>query len=551
MLFPILVQQSIRPIAIAALILCVSCTRPYVKESTPGAQWYASQSDTVAYCVSFATPLQRQTFVETFEDFLKRYPFDSVRRGTGTNFYRLEVVPVMATVPLVAGQTAPAMAQPSTVQSIPAPTPVEFAQSVAAVASDSAVLARVLAGGTCTIYAPRGQNEFLVRTLLGVAPLKTSDSDSCAPIRSLQQSTASTMMLTIDTGLINSAGQKISGFEYAEAINGLVRETPAQGRALFGTIKGVDGLINGSEAVISGIAIKNAATLQITLQAAMVDNVPLFSSMRAVPPALGLGRYYIKDSRPDALILLGNQHFRGMRPLLEKITVKRTVDNNPFVSFSLNRYDILVLWRADDCDYARRNLSASATLIPYDEDRYFVRLAGDSLTRVGLSGIINRDEIMSSSIKADVRPIDRIESDQIGGAAATRFATGARLNGTIIYDDGDAASRSIAEKIALSATRSGHTLTARGLNGMALERALLNHTYAVCVGYINGDVLTDRSEQNYLAARWFDGTTDEAQRIASVQQVALCAVKRYLLCKKKVAFFNEQLQGIYIQKSGE
>ena len=51
-------------------------------------------------------------------------------------------------------------------------------------------------------------------------------------------------------------------------------------------------------------------------------------------------------------------------------------DPNPILSFSLNKYDAVVLTSINDLEYARRNLTQNASLQEIPGERYFLACIG-------------------------------------------------------------------------------------------------------------------------------------------------------------------------------
>jgi hypothetical protein len=117
---------------------------------------------------------------------------------------------------------------------------------------------------------------------------------------------------------------------------------------------------------------------------------------------------------------------------------------------------------------------------------------------------------------------------------------------TVLYRSDDPVSVIIAEKILADFTRAGFQCVLKGVAGEGYEASLIRKDFGICVGWVEKSVLSDPGERLRLASIWFGDQTDEHTRIDDNREIPLFSVKQYLLCKKKISFSGDVLEGIFI-----
>ena len=111
---------------------------------------------------------------------------------------------------------------------------------------------------------------------------------------------------------------------------------------------------------------------------------------------------------------MANSNSGPTKPFLEKIVLCTGGDPNPILSFSLNKYDAVVLTSINDLEYARRNLTQNASLQEIPGERYFLACASeDEGFRAFLNKQINKADMLRNVAKAEGATINSVVMDNL------------------------------------------------------------------------------------------------------------------------------------------
>jgi hypothetical protein len=322
-------------------------------------------------------------------------------------------------------------------------------------------------------------------------------------------------------------------------------------------VSGIDQFIAGREAVVPGFQVNSEKT--VILQLSQTDPLAAqrLCTPRLFPAAFKAGPYFIKNSKDNVVQLAPNDKYRFGKPFLGACEIRFGKDNNPFLAFSLNRYDVVALYALKDIDYARRAFADKATLRPFTESRYFLSLAlGSPDLRGALCRLFDRKDILANYVKAEGTPLAALETpvENPEPAAPTNPALNNIPGGlaaapvVVLFQSDDPVSVVVADKLLADISRAGISCTVKGVSTEEYEKALVRRDYGIAVGCVPGSVLTDQSERLRLSTMWFNDETNESARIESKQEFPLFSIKTYLLCKEKVEFLNDAVEGIYLKE---
>jgi hypothetical protein len=79
---------------------------------------------------------------------------------------------------------------------------------------------------------------------------------------------------------------------------------------------------------------------------------------------------------------------------------------------------------------------------------------------------------------------------------------------------------------------------------------MVDRSYSIAIGWVGQTVLSDRSEQLRMATIWFEDRADEDELIRQVWEVPLFTVRRHVLARAGVAFYNDTMSGVYVRTEG-
>ncbi len=367
---------------------------------------------------------------------------------------------------------------------------------------------------------------------------------------SIEQLSPRKLKLSIMDGVKNGRGQTPGSFDLVDAWTNSIKKHPAEGLALFRHVVGLQGFIHGREAVIPGFQVSDERSVTITLDTPDPDAITRLSTERLLPISMRMGPYFIKEAQRNKLSLAPNESFFAGKPYLQSASLILDGDNNPFVSYSLNKYDMMELTYVRDLNYARRSLPSSK-LFPFSQSRYFLSVAHPEYqVRRYIQATIDARNILAGTAKVEGKVIEAIADTTLFVTRPEPDASGAQYVNKplrIIYRADDPFSVNIAEKILADLAQSDLPSQIQGLKSTDYERALIGSSYDIAVGWVPQKVLTDRSEQLRLATMWFRDQTDEAVRYEQGWEIPLFSITRYVLCKPEVNFADGGLRNVYIE----
>ncbi len=516
-------------------------------------------ADTAVYMVGFQDRERRREFVKTFESFLERYPFGRLERDTVAEAVVIRLLPVTKKVEV---DTVPAESI-----GIAAVSRGDFVESVIETVTPPPPFMPGF-GGSVAIYSDRALWDDHLAELTRAYPFAlpppsmpiaaledTAVSDSAVsglePLLEARQVGDTRIMLRVREGLKNAAGEPVSAFDIVEQWTAYTKAHPAEGLALFRHVKGIMQFIEGREAVIPGFAVSGKNMISISLAQPDPNALVRLSTSRLLPAGLKLGPYAPKRGQGKEYLLVANRTAPGHPPYLEKASVVLGADKNPFLSYSLKKYDYMVLTRREDVEYARSKLTADSRLIPLQPDRYFLSIQSpDAGVRAFLAQRIDPAQVLGTAVRADGTVIGAVESEHASAQdGADKPVSPPSELITVVYLKGDPVSSRIAERLLADMAHAGVRCKLKGLAPREYEMALVSRSYTIAVGWIGARVLGEPSERLRLATIWFGGNTDEAQRIADGSEVPLFAVRRHVLCRNQIEFAGDTIRGMFVERA--
>jgi hypothetical protein len=536
----------------AALFLLFACARQVTKQpgtvSSQPIQGPSAPSvtkklkkDTLDYYIEFQDTAQRARFAHALEKLIKSFPVKVAADSSTFHYIKTQVV---------TGAPQPAMSLTPAAPPIP---PEGRRDSVPSLASPPRY------GGIVRIYTPEGVVGGALSALVQQRPFDTKScaaggGDSGCGYCTVKEATDRKITIALSSIAVNADGKPFSAFDVAAGWSAAIKTHPAEGGAIFHYVKGVEQFIAGREAIVTGIRIVDEKTVVLELARPDPFAVQRLCTSRLFPAAFRAGPYCISNEGNGMVHLTPNAHFPSGRPFLNSCEIRLGKDNNPFLSYSMNRYDAMVLFSTKDVDYARREFSGKSQLMGISEDRYFLALAIQLIDmRQFLNRLVDRKDILANFVKADGSVLSCIETDgdTIAGTASPALLAGAPAQAApviVLFRTGDAVSILIAEKLLADLSRAGIPCTMKRASDDEYEKALVSRDYGVAVGFMPKTVLTDHGERLRMATLWFNDETNERGRLDSLREIPLFSVKTYLLYKNKLAFQGDKLEGIFVKE---
>jgi hypothetical protein len=541
-------------LGILALIVSESTTPVVVKktvvETIPERPIVIIHGDTLVYQIAFIDKAERERFIYSFNRFLKESSFSAERFDSAGVFTVLRIGPAAQGQAALPGTTAVA----DSGQSRDTGTFASIFQEPAAVQEDTATPPF---GGSLRLYTPRASLDYPLSALVDAYPFaERIGNDSLRGYFRVANVSPASLTLQLAGKITAGNGKTVTVLDIIDTWTRYIRERPAEGVALFPECQGIAEFTRGREAVVRGFVAADNTTIRLKFGRPDPVAVDRLRTCRTLPAPFGLGRYAVKLSRENEDVLAPNRAAAAAKPFVNEILVRRGGDPNPILSYSLGRYDAMLLWSAADIDYARRNLLKNGTCSLVGRDRYFIALQlDDASLRAAIRSSLNIVELMNKFVKPEGALIAAIESDAPVVAAPADKALPGRGEQAepvkILYLKGDAISKSIAERLLSSISQSGIKALLMPADRHPYEAALVDRMQGCFVGWAPQTVLTDTSEKLRLAAMFFNNERDEAQRIASVMEIPLFSIDWYLLAQEKVGLFQGKLGGIYVKQENK
>lgn len=538
-------------IAIATILLfTLSCTKQVTQQTVLTEEkapvHFTARGDTTTYIIGFSNKKEKRVFTQDFKTFLENYSFEEIQADTIKQYFNLRIVPEAKDITTVSDRI------------ITTPDKTDFIETDIKIKEPEEETIIPTPGGNVTIYTHRKFIDNTLSELMQVIPFSIETEESAVS----PEDTASSGFLIINQispvkiqiicidKLINNSGRHLTAFDIVQAWTEFVKNNPAEGLAVFYYVKGIKKFIKGEEGIIQGFSVANEKTIIITLEKPDSYALQRLNSSKLIPPSLNTGQFYVKKQHGNKFLLKQNALYPYNKSFLDQCTIICGNDKNPIVSYSLNKYDMVILYKKKDLGYARRSLLKNSNLVPFSADRYFISLASKSSElRQYLNKLINPVGIQTNAIKAEGELISAIESDnreeKIEKESPDTQKPYVSKALRILYNSDDPASTSIAEKIFSDLSHSGLTCALHGLTKHNLEIGLIDRDYDIAIGWTSKNILTNKNKQLRLAAIWFNNEYNETKRISESLEIPLFTIQRYALCKKDIKFFRNRLSGIY------
>jgi hypothetical protein len=527
------------PACAALPLLFVACTpRQTIKPVTeiiPERPVHIVRGDTTVYEIAFSDGRERERFAGAFTQFLKEQQFLAQRYDSAGTYSFFKVLPEK---------------RPGEIVAAPSLESHEIAGTAGNDSTPAAADTPPPSGGTLRLYSPRGSLDYPLSALVDAAPFDEKNGrDSLPGYFTNVTSSPSAITLHLAGRITNGTGRTLTVIDIINTWTRYGKEHPAEALALFRSCEGITAYLNGQEAIVLGFSAIDNATIRIKLASADTSALERLRTARMLPAAFKLGRYVVTARREGDAVLSPNRS-RPQLPHVNELTVRCGGDANPLLSFSLGRYDGVLLWSASDLEYARRNLVKNGWCSLVGSDRYFVACAPqDSAARAFIASMISGADLLRNFVKAEGAPITAIESDSGAPRALPPAAMAAPAEPvTILFRKDDAVSKIVAERLLAAVTRVGAKGTLVAADEKAYESALAGRAFGCAVGWVPETVLIDKSEKLRLATMFFSDEADEAKRISGNREIPLFSVDWYLLAKERVGLYKGRFNALYVKQ---
>lgn len=528
------------------VILIYGCTPKQVvvqntQKSTASPRISESQGDTITYSIEFYSKEDREKFLSLFRMILKEYPSTNVQNEESGKVF-VKILPVNDSSK-VDKQIQIMSNQPS-----------EYVEDIIQKTIDSSISADSIYqadtvtpqyGGSIRIYSPRGALDEIFAPLVEIYPF----GNDTASVMMIADSSERRITLRFNGKVTNGKGKVISALDIIEYWTNLIKTHPAEGVALFRYVEGVRAFIDGREAVVRGFIATDQNTVQLRLSQADPNAVERIRTSRLLGSTVRIGAYFIEEQSGNDVTLAKNKAGK-VSGYLDKISIKTGGESNPLLSFSLKKFDAVVLNNSNELDYARNNLSKSGVVDLITKDRYFISCNNlEPSSRKFLQSTVIPSEILKNFIKAEGELISAVESDsneifQENGEITDLSDTKPIR---ILYRKDDPISKIIAEKLLADLSKNHAQGTLVGVTQTEYERMLISNNYSCAVGWTSEKVLNDKSEKLRLASMWFNDETDWNNRIRDGREIPLFSINNYLLHKDALYIPPNRISGIFLR----
>ena len=514
-------------------------------------------NDTVNYILTFANSEEKDKFTLDFDNFLKKYSYKPVRTDSITQHIKIqfshESIDKTSVSDQIPFHQEEVVIFESDIQSRYEKIPEDTLAPIP--------------GGKITIYTDRKDINTRLSLFYEIAPGKIYQSEIFNPLGDnetkknddleknyllFNQISPQRIQIICTQNLIDSRGKIVTAFDIVQSWIELIKNRPAEGLALFKNVKGINKFIRGQEGVIQGFSVNNEKTITISLRQPDPFSIQRLYSSKLLPHTLKVGQLYVESINKNKIILHKNIHYPFNKSFIDECILVFGNDKNPIVSYSLNKYDIVLIYKKRDLNYIRQSIQDNSKLIPFSTDRYFISLGSDSYEmRQSLKGYIDPVKIFENSVRAEGKLIARIETDLIDISDSNdSYDTGTRniqisKNIIILYNTDDPISIKIAEKIFSDLSRMNIACKLLGQTKYDFEISLLDRQYDIGIGWVNNDILKNKSESIRLATKWFNDEHDESIRISECYEIPLFTVQKFALCKIDINFYHNSLSSIY------
>jgi hypothetical protein len=539
-----------------ALFVLFACTKQVVKQpvtttSPPAQQTHRSitvtknqKKDTLSYVVEFQDSSKRQQFAEGIERLLKSFPPEPASDSTKNQAVKIQLI---KSEPVAMATGRPLIADSAAIK--PGDRNSAKTQPLAPVS-----------GGTVRFYMQRGCIDQDIGPLLSPFPFdkkicNEKEMSSGSGYLIVNDVAGKGISLSLTPTIQNGAGRPVSAFDLVTGWTDFIKKHPAEGRGLFRHVNGVEQFVSGHEAVITGFQIVDEKTVVLQLTQSDPFALQRLCTSRLLPPSFKLGPYFIKTEKNNALSLAPNTGYVLGRPYLNACEIKSGKDNNPFLSYSLHRYDMMTVFSQKDLDYARRMASDKSNISVFSEDRYFLSLTMPSAEiRQFVNRMINKKDMLDNYVKAEGSPLKDVETeDSVAGNPAPvapsvknalTIAPPSSAVLSILFRNDDPVSTLISERLLADLSRAGFSCTIKSSSTEDYERSLVRRDYGIAIGWAPACIVSDQSERLRLGTLWFNDEYKEQVRIDNAQEIPLFSIKTYIVYAKKIFFTENGLPGM-------
>ncbi|MDG5814610.1 hypothetical protein QA601_05955 [Chitinispirillales bacterium ANBcel5] len=510
-----------------------------------------TDADTLSYVVRFHSDGDRDRFISAFQNFLQNYTYTSAHIDSGEGYVSIKMLPV---------ETISEDEEDRELGFRPVEESIfeEFIYSEEIVEMlDSAEfepLPQPRKGGFVTFYSQRGFFDNTFSELTNPHPFESTDEKEA--LFTVTDSSFRRVELQLSGRLLNGAGQSITAMDIIQLWTEFVRNHPAEGLALFRNVQGVEAFIRGEEPVVRGFYAVDGLTLQLRMESPDPEAVERIRSANLLWSSFMLGPYYIREQQGRDAFLQPNPNSRFITPYLDSSVVRLGGDQNPVLSYSLGRFDAMILSSTDDIEYVQRNLNDNSELKKLSSDRYFVacRLP-DLAARRFVAGVIQPQSLLSDFLKYEGETIQSVVIDtmdfDVASAPVSSMMPSIDKPLRILYTNEDPASIKIAEKLLADLTNSGIRSVLNGVGRRKYELALVNKDYDLAIGWAPESVTEDKAQQLRLSTIWFDGYDNPIERVKEFREIPLFKVHNYFLAKEDISLHEGRPAGIHMYREEE
>lgn len=546
---------GIKGLAITVFIFLTGCSQRAVTRiesvQAPCPRTISKESDTLSYTVAFNDAKEREAFIASFTKFVENHPFVNTLKDTVRNFVHIQILP--AAPAEIFNQPLTKIERAQIIEDVIEQTITEVTSDTFDIDTLPAPADSILPqyGGVVRLYIPRKTLDPVFGRLYNVFPFQSNDSINKQSVLSFSDTSYKRIILKINPNITNADKRVLSALDFIDIWTSSLKNHPAEGYALFRNVMGVKEFISGSEATVRGFSATDQNTIVLRLSTADSLATLRLQSRKLIDDKIKIGMYHISSQKNNILELLANTYSEPDKAYLDKIILHTGEDPNPILSFSLNKYDAVVLSSINDLEYARKNLSTNSSLQEIPGERYFLSCAStDDNFRQFLKNHINASELLKNSVKVEGFPIKSVITDDMEFPLNQINAT-VTENKTykIIYCKEDQISKIIAEKLLAILSYAKISVNLSALETFEYEKNLVTRDYDCAIGWVPQSVTRNINEQLRLASIWFGDQTDVLKRIENNSEIPLFAVKRYLLKKNDLYLYKNSLQGLFWNKS--
>ncbi|NLE02105.1 MAG: hypothetical protein GX640_19765 [Fibrobacter sp.] len=541
-----MIKSAMVVYCVALFLLLMNCNPKVVNQTNTSSsaacpRVESEKADTVSYIVSFTNQYERQEFANSLSDFLKKYHFAKLSSDTIKHYYRIQLLPASTADHTM---TITSVAQSEFIEGTIIPETATQSNEEITPSEIDTIIPDV--GGTIKMYLPRSDMDYLFSSLVSIDPF----GDSTSAVLRIQDSSARKVILKLNGKITNAKNQVISAIDLISSWTEYVKKHPAEGYALFSNVEGIKEFVSGNEATVRGFGALDEKTVFLRLAQPDPHVFDRLRTRRLLQGNFKLGLYHIVKEDNSEITLLPNTLFQMQKPYLDKLILRKGEDSNPILSYSLNKYDVIILYSTSELEYARRQFGKNSSFHKILTERYFLSLASqDNNFRTYMKNMVQKAELLRNFVKADGELINAVVTDSIAPSEQQKGGFIGSMQYRILYRNDDPVSKAIAQKLLadLSQAKVSSTLIAADVTDY--ERKLILQDYDCAVGWVPQSVLQDKSEQLRMASIWFGGETDEHKLISEAREIPLFEIRSTLVTRNPIELHKNLIEGIFIKKN--